>query len=69
VEILTPSTFIPVHRSDEQHTGIILTSEVCVREEHSGDLANGRERISDRPVERTGVPERTSYTTYTVTGL
>jgi hypothetical protein len=24
-----------------------------VREEHSGDLANGRERISDRPVERT----------------
>jgi hypothetical protein len=29
---------------DEQHTGIILTSEVCVREECSGDLANGRER-------------------------
>jgi hypothetical protein len=24
-----------------------------VREEHSGDLANGRERVSDRPVERT----------------
>jgi cation diffusion facilitator CzcD-associated flavoprotein CzcO len=33
---------------DEQHAGIILTSEVCVREERSGDLANGRERISGR---------------------
>jgi hypothetical protein len=54
---------------DEQHTGIILTSEVCVREERSGDLANGRERISGRPVERTGEPECTSYTTYTVTEL
>jgi hypothetical protein len=27
------------------------------------------EYIPDRPVERTGVPEHTSYTTYTVTGL
>jgi hypothetical protein len=26
-----------------------------------------RQYIPDRPVERTGVPERTSYTTYTVT--
>jgi hypothetical protein len=51
------------------------------------DLASGRDRMSDRPVERTleyivqdkhipdrpvertGVPEHTSYTTYTVTGL
>jgi hypothetical protein len=31
--------------SDEQHTGIILTSEVCVREERSGDLANGRRDV------------------------
>jgi hypothetical protein len=32
-------------RCDEQHTGIILTSEVCVREERSGDLANGRRDV------------------------
>jgi hypothetical protein len=30
---------------DELHTGRILTSEVCVREEHSGDLANGRRDV------------------------
>jgi hypothetical protein len=28
-----------------------------------------RQHIPDRPVERTGVPEHTSYATYTVTGL
>jgi hypothetical protein len=27
---------------EEQHTGIILTSEVCVREERSGESCNGR---------------------------
>jgi hypothetical protein len=72
--------------ADEQHTGIILTSEVCVRGEHSGESCNGRRQMSGRPVERTlsyiiqvglpgrpvertGEPERTSYTTYTSTEL
>jgi hypothetical protein len=39
--------------SDEQHTGIILTSEVCVRGERSGESCNGRRQMYDRPVERT----------------
>jgi hypothetical protein len=30
---------------DEQHTGIILTSEVCVSVRRSGDLANGRRDV------------------------
>jgi hypothetical protein len=31
--------------SEEQHTGIILTSEVCVSVRRSGDLANGRRDV------------------------
>jgi hypothetical protein len=31
--------------TDEQHTGIILTSEVCVSVRRSGDLANGRRDV------------------------
>jgi hypothetical protein len=31
--------------NEEQHTGIILTSEVCVSVRHSGDLANGRRDV------------------------
>jgi hypothetical protein len=31
--------------ADEQHTGIILTSEVCVSVRRSGDLANGRRDV------------------------
>jgi hypothetical protein len=40
---LNLNSSLEVH--DEQHTGIILTSEVCVREERSGDLANGRRDV------------------------